>query len=266
MGAVYDFMMTEHPGWRRSSNGIMRVFTLPSGRHCLSKVGEDGARSRIRMLDPDVFRLPEAAATEIPELREALDSLGRVGRIRNPNLWEAIATAILRQVIRASQSKKLYALLCETHGATVARREEDGSVYYAFPEPQIILQLSDSSFAELGLAFKMAPLRAAASHYLTSGARWRSLSPSRLVEELQTIPRVGAWTARAAVADWSNDWSLYPYGDLAIRKWASRAAPGHSWASDEPTFAEQWRSLCGEHISSLTLLVLAWGSQRGDIG
>ena len=39
---------------------------------------------------PDVFRLPESAMIDAPELFEALTSLGTVARFRTPELWEAI--------------------------------------------------------------------------------------------------------------------------------------------------------------------------------
>ena len=70
-------------------------------------------------------------------------------------------------------------------------------------------------------------------------------------DALQAIPRVGPWTARAAAADWSNDWALYPYTDLAVRTWAKRAAPSRYWPVDEPTFGRMWRALAGEGLSSL---------------
>jgi DNA-3-methyladenine glycosylase II len=107
---------------------------------------------------------------------------------------------------------------------------------------------------------------AAAEAYREFGEKWRELEPAVLVDALQVVPRIGPWTARAAVADWANDWALYPYADLAVRTWARRAAPSYDWPADEPTFGQIWRTLAGDQLSSLTLLTLAWGSQHGDIG
>jgi DNA-3-methyladenine glycosylase II len=129
-----------------------------------------------------------------------------------------------------------------------------------------VLGLSNDQFSSIGMAFKRRPLTAAAEAYLEQGTKWRELTPLALAGDLQTVPRVGPWTAHAAVADWSNDWSLYPYSDLAVRTWATRAAPSFDWPSDEPNFGRAWRALAGEHLSSLTLLTLAWGSQHGDTG
>jgi DNA-3-methyladenine glycosylase II len=135
-----------------------------------------------------------------------------------------------------------------------------------FPSPETVLALDAEQFSVLGLAFKERPLRAAAAAYLEHGEQWRALSPADLIVALQDVPRIGPWTAHAAVADWSNDWALYSYADLAVRTWATRAAPSHDWPTDEPTFGALWSDMAGPHLSELTLLTLAWGSQHGDIG
>lgn len=82
------------------------------------------------------------------------------------------------------------------------------------------------------------------------------------MDQLQQIPRVGTWTALVAACDWSNDWALYPAGDLPIRTWARRAAPSHPWPTDERTFSNTWRALTGTHLGQATLLTLAWGNRH----
>jgi DNA-3-methyladenine glycosylase II len=68
------------------------------------------------------------------------------------------------------------------------------------------------------------------------------------------------------VTDWSNDWALYPYGDLAVRTWARRAAPSYPWPTDEATFGNTWRMFTRTHLSLATVLTLAWGNHHGDTG
>ena len=86
------------------------------------------------------------------------------------------------------------------------------------------------------------------------------------VQELQRIPRIGPWTAGAAVADYSNDFTYYPYADLAVRTWARRAAPSYPWPDSEQAFGRLWQRLAGDQLATWTLLTLAWGSQHGDTG
>lgn len=264
-----DRWMTEYPAWLPTEKGARRVFALPTGDRVLAEVAGDALT--VTPLDSseaeptaDSFSLPEGAASEVPELATELSGLGQVGRFRNPSLWEALATAILRQVIRAGQSKRLYRELCAAHGQQVAL--PGGDCFALFPTPETILGLTDEQFTDLGLAFKRVPLRAAATAYLNYGDSWSRLSRPALVDELQSVQRIGPWTAGAAIADYTNNWDLYPYGDLAVRTWAGRAAQVHHWYHNERAFGAQWRHLAGEHLSTLTLLTLAWGSRHGDIG
>ncbi|WP_207709599.1 DNA glycosylase family protein [Actinomadura macrotermitis] len=194
-----------------------------------------------------------------PPLAAALRDLGPVARFRTPSLWDAIATAIIRQVIRAGQARLQHQRLRTAHGPAVAT--ERGPVH-ALPSPQTILEMTDDDFAALGMTFKARPLRNAAAAYLDHSPKWAELPPGRLVEELQTVPRIGPWTAGAATADFTHDWSLYPYGDLAVRTWAATAAPDHPWPADEHGFAAHWRALTGEHVGVLTLFTLALGAHH----
>lgn len=269
MNDTFDFVMTDHAAWLPADAGRQRVFITAGGGRWLATASENAVA--LHPLAPgtakpvlDVFTLSEGPRSAAPELVTALRRLGSTARFRNSDLWDALGLAIMRQVIRAGQSKKLYRTFCRAHGAWVEL--PNGDMYALFPTPEIVLQLTDEQFASLGLAFKRRPLQLAAEAYCAHGAQWQELLPVALVDALQIIPRVGPWTARAAVADWSNDWALYPYADLAVRTWAKRVAPSRDWPVDEPAFGRMWRALAGEGLSSLTLLTLAWGSQHGDIG
>jgi DNA-3-methyladenine glycosylase II len=269
MSDAFDFVMTEHAAWLPMSGTHQRVFALPDGSRWLATA--KGNTLALVALDQDaaepardIFTLPNDVLTEAPELATALGTLGPVLRFRNGDLWDAIGTAIIRQVIRAGQSKKLYRAFCEAYGEQIEL--PDGGRYALFPTPEVVLGLASDQFSSIGMAFKRRPLKAAAEAYMEHETKWRELAPHALIHELQTVPRIGPWTAHATVADWSNDWSLYPYADLAVRTWAMRAAPSYDWPTDEPTFGRVWRALAGNHLSSLTLLTLAWGSQHGDIG
>jgi DNA-3-methyladenine glycosylase II len=269
MSSTFDFVMVEHPAWQPFDGGCRRVFALPDGGRYLYAVRARELATHILVSgtsEPtcDAFTMSNTALSEAPELATALARLGTVVRFRNVDLWDAIGTAIIRQVIRAGQSKKLYRAFCEAYGEQVEL--PDGETYALFPSPETVINLESEQFSSIGMAFKRRPLIAAAGAYLEHGAKWRELSAHALIDELQIVPRIGPWTAHAAVADWSNDWALYPYADLAVRTWAMRAAPPYEWPTDEAAFGRVWRTLAGDHLSALTLLTLAWGSQRGDIG
>jgi DNA-3-methyladenine glycosylase II len=269
MSDAYRFVLTDHAAWRATPDGSRRVFVLPDGGQWLVTIDGDkplprplaagNARPRL-----DVFTVTEPTVSDVPSLFEALVGLGAVARFRTSDLWEAIATAIIRQVIRVPHARQLHRNFCDAHGLRVSYPDSDA--YALFPDAETVLGLHDEQFASIGMTFKRKPLRAAAEAYLKQGPQWRKLSPGELVTELQQVPRIGPWTAGAAVADFSNDFAYYPYADLAVRTWAKRAAPSYPWPDDEQEFGRLWRWLAGSQLAPMTLLILAWGSHHGDTG
>lgn len=257
-------LMTDHPSWLPADCGAayraVRVGAAVWALTCTIadsggvdteavRLAGRGEKPVVDVIDPGSLAGPK---TMIMGLRKA----GTVGRWRNPDLWDALATSIIRQVIRAGQARKLYRAFCRAHGDAVTTPLGQT---WLIPTPQTVLDLPDAEFARLGMAFKRRPLRAAAEAVVEFGPKWSELAPSDLLTEVQTVPRIGPWTAGATVADLTNDYALYPYADLAVRTWAKTLAPGRSWPETEPEFARVWARLAGEQLSEWTLLTLAWG-------
>ncbi|MDQ7904663.1 hypothetical protein RB614_09030 [Phytohabitans sp. ZYX-F-186] len=247
-----DFVMTDHPAWipARDGRGKVRVLVTFEGRWLL-RTGPTGFT--LRELAPaafepayTVFRLPPHVLNELPQLAASLAGLGAVARFRTGNLWDALGAAAIAQMHRPPHAARLYRQFCYAHGE---RLRLPGGNYWLFPTPEAVLDLTPDQFTAVGLAAKRGLLRDAANSYLRDGRHWQTLPPPRLAEQLGRIPRVGQWTAHAAVADWSNDWALYPAGDLTLRTWARRAAPDYPWPTDERAFANCWRMLTRTHLS-----------------
>ncbi|WP_228684554.1 DNA glycosylase family protein [Amycolatopsis thermoflava] len=264
---LVDAVMIDHPAWMPAAEGLLRVVRrrdtvwLLSCRQGSSGCTTDaqpligsGERPVLDVLDPSTLTGPDDL---VAPLRDA----GRVGRWRNPDLWDALATSIVRQVIRAGQARKLYRLFSQTHGQLV---DTAYGLLWLFPTAETVLELPEAEFARLGMAFKRRPLQMAAAAYLEHGDKWADLDPLLLRDEVQTVPRIGPWTAGATVADLTNDYALYPFADLAVRTWARRLAPERAWPSSEPEFAAVWRELAGDQLSSWTLLTLAWGVRHAN--
>jgi DNA-3-methyladenine glycosylase II len=258
----YSAVMTDHPAWTPDGGrALVRAMPLSGGGHALART--DGSsvewccdEAAALAPEPGVFTLPLSAAGEVPELAGALGSLGAVTRFANPSLWDAVGTAIIRQVVRAGQAQAQYRALCAAHGTPVRCGTAAG---WLFPSPETVLGLGDAEFAAVGLAFKRDALRAAAAAYAQHGREWVAMPAAVLVPALLAVRRVGPWTAGAAVADWANDFAAYPCGDLAVRTWAARAAPSAAWPGDEPGFGRHWRHVAGPHLADLTMFTLAWG-------
>ncbi|MET8006271.1 hypothetical protein [Nonomuraea glycinis] len=253
------WLMLDHPAWdmrphapavraTRTSTGLWLLTATPTPTKAL--LDGSGAEPTIDSHDPAALRdlaLPEG-------LHAALTQLGPVQRLREASLWDSLATAIIRQVIRARQARAMHHAFRHAAGTPAGPTR-------LLPTPEQVLALTDEEFAQLGMAFKRRPLQAAASAYLAH-PEWPALAPDALIKALQEVPRVGPWTAAAAVADHSGDFSLYPYADLAVRTWAALADPATSWPADEAGFAARWQEVAGPHLSALTVLVLAWGDHH----
>ena len=256
----YATVMTDHPAWAPVPGpSLARAVPSPGGGHAL--ITTDGTRAgwccpQAAARQPGLFTLPAGA---MPELAGPLASLEVVARFANPSLWDAIATAVIRQVVRAAQARAQYQALCAAYGTEVRCGTLAGRL---LPSPEIVLGLDDAQFAAVGLAFKRGALRAAADAYLKDGDEWAALPVADLAAALPAVRRIGAWTAGAAAADWSNDFSVYPYSDLAVRTWAAKAAPDAGWPGDEPGFRVRWEQAAGPHLAEITLLTLAWGGHH----
>ncbi|MFF5291903.1 hypothetical protein [Paractinoplanes globisporus] len=258
-------LVQEHPGWTAVPAGALRFMRVDRAAVWLRWEAQTGGLSYGAVTDagakpgPAVDRRASAGIASDSVLGEALERLGQVRRVRNADLWDAIGTAVIRQVVRAGQARDMYQLFCQLHGESLISAAGSG---FLFPDAEKVAGLAREAFDEAGMAFKRPALQAAAAAYLAHGPQWRAMQGSDLVAALQAVPRIGPWTAGAAVADFTGDFSLYPYTDLAVRTWARRAAPDIEWPSDEAAFGSVWRDLAGDRLSDLTLLTLAWGDNH----
>ncbi|HUR03455.1 MAG TPA: hypothetical protein VM347_13020 [Nonomuraea sp.] len=253
------WLMLDHPAWDLHAQlpAVRAVRTtagtwLVTNASTLSAVRLAGASTAPVFDAYDPAALRDAALTR--GLRSALHQLGPVRRLREASLWHALATAIIRQVIRARQARAMH------HAFRHAAGDPVGSTRL-LPTPEQVLALSEEDFARLGMAFKRRPLQAAATAYLAH-PEWAQLAPDVLIKELQSVPRIGPWTAAAAVADHTGDFSFYPHADLAVRTWAALADPDTDWPADDNHFGARWRDMAGPHLSTLTVLILAWGDHH----
>lgn len=256
--------MTDHPAWQATPAGACRLVRAGAGLW-LAATGADGitlacvagseeAKPQILVTDPAA--LPADTPTA---LARALGGLGPVARLTNPWLWDAVVTAILRQVVRAEQARALYRAWCTRLG-TAAPGVPAGLAIC--PGPERVLEIPDADYTGHGTAFHRTALQAAAAAYLEHGGEWEQLPPGELAAALDAVPRIGPWTARAAAADYTGDFAIYPHGDLAVRTWAKTAAPEVDWPTKDRPFEAAWRAFAGTdtELHTLTLLTLTRGS------
>ncbi|MET8848562.1 hypothetical protein [Amycolatopsis sp. NPDC004625] len=181
---------------------------------------------------------------------------GPVARVRTSDAWEALGTAVTRQVIKAATARENYRAFCEAYGE---QHDTVAGPAWLFPAPETVLALSDDEFDALRMKFFRNGLRSAAEAALKSAEAWADMTGEQLLAAVQSVRRIGPWTAGATVADVTNDYSLYPFADLAVRTWAGKLAPSVDWPKPEPEFGRLWQAMAGAQLSEWTLLTLAWG-------
>lgn len=258
-----ESILVEHPGWRQSGDAFQRVFVSQDASRTLVTITPDkviqhhlagnGAEPRL-----DKFSLREEDLARVPTLRDRLTKLGTLARYRTSSLWEAFAWAIIR-LRNNGNAETIFRNLSE-HGERVSLR--GGGEYAMFPTPAEVLALKNHDLQDVGLErVSRRPLVAAAEAYVQHGDEWCKQPRGVLFHSLQSVPRIGVATARSAVADWTNDWSLYPYADPNLRGYAAAAAPSFDWPDDH-AFGPLWQELADGNLSSATLLMLTWGLQQ----
>ncbi|NML55154.1 hypothetical protein HHL19_35500 [Streptomyces sp. R302] len=262
-------MTTDHPAWVqaldgtwaravRAGDGLWMATFGPTGLVLECVEGPDDHKPEITEADPAA--LPQSVPAE---LRVELADLGPVVRLANPSLWDAVTTAILRQIVRAEQARVLYRRWSHVHGTAVT---VNGLTRNVVPSPEYVLGLDDEAFATIGAKLHRPKLRAAAAAVLEHEEVWTQLLPDQLAAALTTIAGVGPWTAHAAAADFTGDFSVYPHSDLAVRTWAAKIAPSEDWPLADKTgraFEKHWRHQAGPvpaDLHALTLTTLTWGA------
>ncbi|MFF8695229.1 hypothetical protein ACF08W_23800 [Streptomyces sp. NPDC015144] len=262
-------IITEHPGWQNTADGHRARLVEHAGTTWLALWdGSDGCLSFSPIEGDGDGEQPCPSLTssvELPTFEGAgpllaeLVGMDTVVRLDNPSLWDAIATAILRQVVSAKQALRKHRAFYGAYGQTVSTMAGD---FARVPTAETVLGLSDEEFASAGTKFNRVALRAAAEAYLERGEHWSTLDPESLVKELVEVPRIGPWTAGAAAADFTGDFSIYPHGDLAVRTWARKAAPSLEFPRGETEFEAMWRRWAPSRpqLHALTLFTLTWGS------
>jgi DNA-3-methyladenine glycosylase II len=272
-GTTTSTLLRDHPGWLSTADGrAWRAFRSgdsiwTASCHTRSadleptveafRVDEDSdVRLRVDRADPTRLRLT------VPDyMLRPLLARGPVHRVRNPDLWDALVAAVIRQHDRETNANRMYRTLCETYGETVTTI--DGPALL-LPRPERVLGLTDGVFSGVGIRHKRSVLRAVAKAYLTHNADWAGLWPYELLTELQKVPYIGEWTASLVVSDITNDFSFYPFAQHAIRIWGDEFAVAFRQPREDTEFARLWRTLRGEQLSVLTQLTMAWGMYHGD--
>ena len=199
------------------------------------------------------FSIAELGEAAPPSIRQNLAKLDGLQRLDAGAAWEALGTAVIRQVIRAGQARKVW------HQLAVVLAKPDDPIG-RFPSAERFLAASEPELAQAGLGFKIRTLRTVAEACQSEQHRWDRLDPIELHDDWLAVPGIGPWSAGAAIADLRNAWQLYPHDDLAVRTWATRAFPELHIPTDRQPFLRLWNDWAGGAPGTLTVLTLGWSA------
>ncbi|MFI9509064.1 hypothetical protein [Nocardia sp. NPDC052566] len=263
-------LLLDHPAWFTTSDGrahrvvgdttggmsLITGHQLPSGLFiCQQPIGDRAAPAIDSYFDPGELVGPLALAAP-------LRALGPVTRMANPLLWDALGTAVLANFIARKNWAGLHRRLCRVVGRCV--QTTVGSVW-VFPTPQALLGIGDDRVADVALRVKTPALQLIAEAYLAHGAQWNTVmatggNADTLVEAITVqVPQLDRATIARAVADHSNDFSVYPTDHL-LRAAMCQLSTRRTWPVDDTEFRAEWHAVTGDQRSLWTVLTLASAS------
>ncbi|WP_280432610.1 hypothetical protein [Nocardia brasiliensis] len=261
-------LMLDHPGWSRPADGrthrvvtddhqavsIVTAENLDQNLFINSEpLGPVPVPTRVGYFDPTTLTGPLT-------LTALLRARGSVSRLANPHLWDALATAILAQLVTPQLGEQAYVRLCRAYGRRV--RTPGGDDGWLFPRPDAVTGLTRDDLPDVLIGVKLPSLRLAAHAYLDHSSHWNELLASgtpaaELVEAISTrLPQLLPATIARAVADHTNDFTVYPI-DTTLRSSVCRLSTRHSWPVSDPDFKTEWQAMTGEQQSAWTVLTLA---------
>jgi AraC family transcriptional regulator, regulatory protein of adaptative response / DNA-3-methyladenine glycosylase II len=249
-GASYRRTITTcgHPG-------MIDVSDAGDGRHLLllahlptyNALIDDVARVR------RIFGLDQPAADRLPALAD--DELlapmiaARAG-LRLAGAWDRFETAvriIVCQQISLRGACTILGRMVEAFGTPFAGLDALG-LTQVFPTAERIAQAGEQQLASLGMpSARAATIRSFARAYASEEI---SLEPSsgldRLVEQLESLPGIGSWTAHCIALRATGHLDAFPAGDLGLRRAAARQLGRTTISAEElEKRAEAWRPYRG---------------------
>ncbi|WP_280379468.1 hypothetical protein [Nocardia wallacei] len=194
------------------------------------------------------------------ELIEPLAAITDVAHLEIPDLWEAVAGALVRHERSDTHARRTWQALCHAHGDPVT---SDGLTAWRFPRPDQILTLPDDAFTTAGAHAARAGLRAAAQACadhtgdVAAHENWETLWDFGLLDALKRVPHVRPWAAAVAVAEFTGDYSHYPL-DEPTRHTIAQLVPGQDWPEDPEDFRRAWNLLTDGDQRLWNRWICAW--------
>jgi DNA-3-methyladenine glycosylase II len=171
----------------------------------------------------------------------------RLRGVRAPvtlTVFEALADSIIEQQISLKAARSIENRLIRAVGKQLVL---DDTVYYCYPDPEILARTTDSTFRTCGMTIRKGEYLRDVSRLILAGdldvEGFRQVPDTEtVIEELIKIRGIGRWTAELTILRGLHRPDAFPADDVGVRRFISQFYLGGTKisATEARTFAERW--------------------------
>ena len=172
-----------------------------------------------------------------------------------PTLYEALIKAIISQQVPQRIALSVISKVVTTFGECF---EYGGKVFYDFPYPDVLANVSPVRLRMLGLSMKKAEYVVSISEAVIGGYDLESvkkLKPSEAINELMRFKGVGKWTAKLAIMASTGNLSLDLLEDKAVLR-------GFTFLGIGPDTLKEFMRRCEKYVGLLMYLLALYYEER----
>ncbi len=163
------------------------------------------------------------------------------------SLFEALINAICCQQVSLTVGVLMMNRVSKLAGSYQVIQNEK---YFAFPGPEQVSRLKPQQLRGLGLSNAKAAAMAALSEGFATGRHrqeeFEQLPTARAIEKLQSLPGVGAWSARYGLLRGLGRLDVFPTGDVgAARTLGELLGRSPMTPEEAERFARHWKQYAG---------------------
>ena len=161
-----------------------------------------------------------------------------------PTVFEALTDSVIEQQISLKAAHSIENRLIRAVGKQLGL---DGTVWYCYPDPEILARTTDTTFRACGLTIRKGEYIRDVSRLILAGdldvEGFRQFPDTEsIIGELVKIRGIGRWTAELTILRGLHRPDAFPADDVGVRRFISQYyLDGRKISAPEArTFAERW--------------------------
>lgn len=161
-----------------------------------------------------------------------------------PTVFEALIDSVIEQQISLKAARSIANRLIRATGKKLVL---DGTVFYCYPDAEILATTPDSTFRACGLTSRKGEYIRGIAQLILNGdldAEWfrKCRDTEKIIEELTQIRGIGRWTAELTTLRGLHRPDAFPADDVGVRRFISRyyLRDRNISPAEARTFAGRW--------------------------